>query len=213
MIPAAKFPAWRDLSPASRRSAAVSTALLAFAVGVVFLLLLPARQEHGRLAAAVSDAAANLDALQAKIKQTTARQEEAEALEADLDALRQSGVLEPLLGSFEMRGMALLKPLAESNGVALVGGNVRRLPQLAIAEAAPAQGRLYARQPLEFTASGAYPRLAAFIRDVERAHPMATVSSLRIVAQARDPEVQEMTVGIEWPVVAPPPPAPEKKGK
>lgn len=211
MSPAAKLQAWQELTPATRRAAIVSAALLALALGAVFLLLLPAKRESRRLATAVVAATADLDGRQAKIKQTSARRNEAEALEAELDALRQGGVLEPLLGSYEMRGMALLQPIAESNGVALVGGSVRRLPQLSLG-GAPAQGRLYVRQPLEFTASGAYNQLAEFLRDVERAHPMATVSSLRIVAQARDPEVQEMTVGIEWPVVAPTT-APEKKGK
>ena len=213
MSPPAKPSAWQKLKPATRRAAAGSAALLALSLGAVFLLLLPAKREGRRLATAVAGAAADLDARQAKIRQTPARRQEAEALEAELDALRQSGVLEPLLGSYEMRGMALLQPIAESNGVALVGGSVRRLPQLPLCGGAPAQGRRYARQPLEFTASGAYDQFAAFIRDVERAHPMATVSSLRIVAQTRDPEVQEMTVGIEWPVVAPPPAAPEAKGK
>ena len=213
MSPAAKLSSWQELNPATRRAVMTSIALLALALGSIFLLLLPAKRESRRLATAVAAPADDLDAHRAKIKQTAPQRQEAEALEAELDALRQGGVLEPLLGSYEMRGMSLLQPIAESNGVALVGGSVRRLPQLPLGGGSPAQGRLYARQPLEFTASGAYPRLAAFIRDVERAHPMATVSSLRIVAQARDPEVQEMTVGIEWPVVAPPPPAPEKKGK
>ncbi|MGI5869396.1 MAG: hypothetical protein ACOX9C_08140 [Kiritimatiellia bacterium] len=211
MSAAAKSSAWQNLGFATRRAVWVSVALLALSLGVVFLLLLPARQESRELAAKVAAGTADLDAQQARIRQTAVRRAEAESLEAELDALCRSGVLEPLLGSFEMRGMSLLNPLAERHGVALMGGSVRRLPQLPITEAAPAEGRYYARQPLEFTATGAYDQLAAFIRDVEREHPMATVSSLHIVAQPRDPDVQAMTIGIEWPVVAPPPPAPEKK--
>lgn len=213
MSPVAMPSSWQNLFPATRRAVIATVALLALTLGVVFLLLLPAKQKSNGLAAAVAAAADDLVARQAKIRQTGERRQEAEALEAELDALRRNGVLEPLLGSYEMRGMSLLLPLAESNGVVLVGGSVRRLPQLPISDAVPAQGRYYVRQPLEFTVSGSYDRLAAFIRDVERAHPLATVSSLRIVSQSRDPEVQEMTVGIEWPVVAPPPAAPEGKGK
>ncbi len=209
----AKLPAWLEMNPANRRAVAATAGLLVLAVAVVFALLLPAVRAHRELAKVRAEAATSLDALQAKIRQTPEQLQETEALEAELAALRESGVLEPLLASYEMRGMSLLNPIAASNGVTLLGGNVRRLSQLPIDEKAPPKGAFFARQPLEFTASGSYDALAAFIRDIERTLPMAAVSSLRIVAQAQNAEVQEMTIGIEWPVVAPKPADPKEKGK
>ena len=114
MSPAAKLSSWQELNPATRRAVMTSIALLALALGSIFLLLLPAKRESRRLATAVAAAADDLDAQRAKIKQTAPQRQEAEALEAELDALRQGGVLEPLLGSYEMRGMSLLQPIADA---------------------------------------------------------------------------------------------------
>ena len=88
----AKLPAWLEMNPANRRAVAATAGLLVLAVAVVFALLLPAVRAHRELAKVRAEAATSLDALQAKIRQTPEQLQETEALEAELAALRESGV-------------------------------------------------------------------------------------------------------------------------
>ena len=98
--------------------------------------------------------------------------------------------------------MSLISPIADRTGVTLLGDDVRCLPQLPIKNPETIKGRVYMRQPIQFTGRGSYAQIVAFVKEIETTMPLVSVSSLRILAQPNTPEVQMMALSLEWPVVA-----------
>lgn len=191
---------WREMAPAMKRIVVHTAVTLALSAAAMFFLVLPAVRKNASLSASFDAMSENFDKTHDRIASTGVQREATTTAEAKLKSMVDSGVLVPLLGSLEMRAMAFVAPLASASGVAIVGDSVKSMAQRPIKDPKLLQGRVFVRQPVEFSGSGTYAQIVAFIQAVEEKLPMVTLSSLRIVSQSRTPEVHAMTVLLEWPI-------------
>ena len=191
---------WSEMVPAMKRIVVHTAIMIALSVVVVFFLVLPAIKTNASLGAESAAVSDNFTKTHAKISAMAVQRETALTAEENLKALADSGVLVPLLGSLEMRAMAILAPLVATTGVTIAGDSVKSMPQRPVLDPASLRGHVYVRQPVEFSGSGTFSQIVAFIKEVEDKLPMVTLSSLRIVSQSRTPEIHAMTMSLEWPV-------------
>lgn len=135
--------------------------------------------------------------MRSDIGTTEATKAKCVAAKGELDKLLAGGVIEPLLGSFAMRGKSLLDQVAQETGFVI--DNVKEIPMipLQLPKAAPEQ--IYGRQPVEFNGQGTYQQIAAFVAKSEAAQPMITLSSLTIRSQQQSPENHRASIVFEWP--------------
>ena len=179
---------------------------IALSATFIYFLIMPLKS---RIAACVknsSDTTTTNDRIRAVIRTTNSKKQSVAHLQKEYGALHDKGVLIPLLNSYAMRAKTLVKPCALQSGVTIE--NVRELPPIPLQQPQPLNAAAYCRQPIEFTASGSYTQLTAFISSVENKLPMCILSSLKISNQSRFPEIHKIQICFEWPtktgpVVAP----------
>ncbi|NLG00617.1 MAG: hypothetical protein GX565_10760 [Lentisphaerae bacterium] len=186
------------LSPPIRMALGVTGAALLAGVAFLVFGILPARQRIKALTAEIAQLGDTHATMKADIAGTRKQQAATEAAEAALQAVLDQGVLEPLLGSFSMRGKSLLDPLAEKTGFTISDVKEERLIPLQVP--APPPQQLYARQLVEFTGYGAYTQIVAFVQAAEQTFPLAILSGLKIESQTQTPESHKATLTFEWPV-------------
>lgn len=124
-----------------------------------------------------------------------------DAAERRLETLKETAVLEPLQGSYEIRAWQQVEPLALAAGVDLFRDSPRCTSRLPILPGESITGPFYTRQVVEFSGTGAYTQIVAFVESVETNLPMVSVSSLRILGQ-QTLEKHAMLVAFEWPVLS-----------
>ena len=190
-------PLIRKLAPSMRRALIVTFVALVIAVVLITFAILPTRARLKKLASEIDVLNADLASVRADIAATDRQKDKTAALAAQRDAFLESGVIEPLLGSFAMRGKALLDPFAQETGFAIE--TVKELPLIPLQVPSPAPLQLYGRQPVEFSGRGSYTQITAFISYAERALPLATLSSLLILGQPQNPEIHKALITFEWP--------------
>ena len=186
------------LSPPVRMALGVVGAALIIGLAVVVFGIKPARERIKTLTAEVAQLNAKHVSMKADITGTQKQRTATEVAEATLKDILDEGVIEPLLGSFAMRGKSLMDPLAKETGFTIANVKEERLIPLQVPKPPPQQ--LYARQLVEFTGYGAYTQIVAFVQAAERAFPLAVVSGLRIEHQMSTPERHKATITFEWPV-------------
>ena len=190
--------ALNKLSPPVRMALGVVGAALIIGLAVVVFGIKPARERIKTLTAEVAQLNAKHVSMKADITGTQKQRTATEVAEATLKDILDEGVIEPLLGSFAMRGKSLMDPLAKETGFTIANVKEERLIPLQVPKPPPQQ--LYARQLVEFTGYGAYTQIVAFVQAAERAFPLAVVSGLRIEHQMPTPERHKTTITFEWPV-------------
>ena len=187
-----------SISLAMQRSLAVAGALLLVGTALLSFAVLPARQ---CLIAAQAELA-RLEGHLVNMERTLASGERQRALTAAATAMRKelsdAGVIEPLLASFAMRGRELLDRAAQESGFNIA--NVREERQLPLPAPMPPPVQLHCRQLIEFSGSGSFDQIIAFIAAAERDNPLATLAGLRIDAQRATPEQHKAAIVFEWPV-------------
>lgn len=190
--------ALNKLSPPVRMALGVVGAALIIGLAVVVFGIKPARERIKTLTAEVAQLNAKHVSMKADITGTQKQRTATEVAEATLKDILDEGVIEPLLGSFAMRGKSLMDPLAKETGFTIANVKEERLIPLQVPKPPPQQ--LYARQLVEFTGYGAYTQIVAFVQAAERAFPLAVVSGHRIEHQMPTPERHRATITFEWPV-------------
>jgi len=187
----------RKLAPSMRRAILITLGGAVLSGALVFFAIIPMRTRLKTLGAEIDSLKNTLASARADIAGTNRQKIKAAALAQKRDAIIASGVLEPLLGSFAMRGKALLDPVAQATGFVIE--TVKELPLIPLQVPSPAPSQLYGRQPVEFSGRGSYTQIMAFISHAERDLPMATLSSLLILGQPQTPEIHKALVTFEWP--------------
>lgn len=187
----------RKLAPSMRRALLFTLGGVVLSGALVFFAILPMRTRLKTLRAEIAGMNATLASMRKDIADTNRQKAKTAALAAERDAFIASGVLEPLLGSFAMRGKALLDPVAQATGFVIE--TVKELPLIPLRVPSPAPVQLYGRQPVEFSGHGSYTQIMAFISHAERDLPMATLSSLLILGQPQTPEIHKALITFEWP--------------
>jgi len=186
------------LSPQVRMALGITGAALIVGVAIVFLGIKPTYQRVKTLTAEVAQLGATHATMKTNIAGIQKQRAATEVAEDALKGILDEGVIEPLLGSFSMRGKSLLDPLAEETGFMIANIKEDRLIPLQVPQPPPQQ--LYARQLVELTGYGAYTQIVAFVQAAEQAFPLAVVSGLRIEHQMSTPERHRATITFEWPV-------------
>jgi Tfp pilus assembly protein PilO len=187
----------RELPPATQRALAVVVGAVVICVLIIFLAVLPQREQ---IMTAVQETEAlnqTLSRMRAEIGTSETLKKQYALSKGELDKLLTEGVIEPLLGSFAMRGKALLDPIAQETGFTLE--NVKELPLIPLQLPKDPPTQTYGRQSVEFTGQGSYPQIAAFIAKAEASQPLITLSSLIILAQQQSPETHRAIIVFEWP--------------
>lgn len=192
-----EIPSLRDLPPATRRAVAVALGALTLGVVFVFLAVLPQRKKMATVAGEIEALNQTLSRMRTEVAAAESLKAQCAKAKGELDKVLAGGVIEPLLGSFAMRGKALLDPIAQETGFALE--NVKELPLIPLQLPKEPPEQTYGRQPIEFTGQGSYRQISAFIAESEAAQPMLTLSSLNVFAQAQTPEVHRAIIVFEWP--------------
>lgn len=191
------LPYLNKLSPPLQK-AVIVTVLSALASAALFTFgILASNKRLNALHAETGKLRETLAAIRADIAETDAQREKTDLLAAEHHDALAAGALEPLLGSFAMRGKSLLDPVAVQTGFVI--NSVKELPVLPIRVPTPAPQQRYNRQPIEFTGHGSFAQITAFIALTEATHPLATLSSLLIVSQPSTPERHKAIIAFEWP--------------
>ncbi len=188
----------KNLTPPLRQAVLITCGCFLIGVALIMLAVLPART---RLSAAQTEIARldvaydNMEKDLAGIAQQRAK---TAAMTAERDAFLADGVIEPLLGSFAMRGKSLVAPFAQQAGFTISSVKEDRFIALQVPKSPPDQ--LYGRQQVEFTGQGTYSQITAFVSFTEASLPLATLSSIIIIGQSQTPESHKAMITFEWPV-------------
>jgi len=191
------IPDLKRLAPSMVRAIVFSLAALVVGLLILFLGVLPKRAVNKTLSNEIRALTVQLTQMRTDIANTEKQKQTTDGAMAERDRFLASGVIEPLLGSFAMRGKSLLDPIAQKTGFFI--DSVRELNPLQLQIPKPAPEQLYYRQPVEFTGQGSYAQIVAFISQVEATHPLAALSSLYILGQASTPETHKAIITFEWP--------------
>ena len=187
----------RKIAPSMRRALLITSGGLALAAALVFFAIFPTRTRLKTLGTEIDSMNASLASMRKDIADTNRQKAKTAALAVERDAFIASGVIEPLLGSFAMRGKSLLDPFAQESGFVI--DTVKELPFIPLQVPSPAPIQLYGRQPVEISGHGSYTQITAFISCAERSLPLATLSSLLILGQPQTPEIHKAIITFEWP--------------
>jgi hypothetical protein len=191
------FSALKHLAPSMKRAIALSAIVLVAEGAVLFWGIRPESLALKKLQAENKDLNVKLGLVRADVSNTDVQRKATELAMQERDALVNSGVLEPLLGSFAIRAKILLDPLASESGFQI--DNVRELPPIVLQQPKPPPEQLHYRQPIEFTGSGSYEQIASFIALVEAKNPLTALASLQILGQPQNPERHRAVLTFEWP--------------
>lgn len=204
---------FKNMSPAMKRAVAFTTLMGVICLGMVAVFIVPQLKKMSSLSDEFEQVDTAFSLLHKNISEIGKLRTEVAEAEKILAETTSASVLEPLLGSYEMRALKFLTPLAQKTGVILMTDSVRCLSVLPIKLAETIRvGRFYARQPIEFGGKGSYIQIIAFIKAIESEMPWVSVSSLRIVGQQSKPEEHIMLISLEWPVFAESTPVAKEKG-
>ncbi len=186
-----------QLKTPTKLAICITAGCVAVCIIVLILLILPARTRLFALHTEVAGLEAKLANMKTDIACTDQQRVKTDDVTKQRNAILASGEIQPLLGSLAMRGKSLLDPLARQTGFQIE--SVRELPLLPLQVPVPAPNQLYGRQPVEFTGHGSYAQIVAFIAAAEERQPLATLSSLLVLAQPASPETHKAIVTFEWP--------------
>lgn len=188
----------KKLTPPIRLMLGATGAALAVALAVAYFGIWPAYQRLKGLRAETEQLDATYSRMQKDIAGIPQQRTQTDAAEAERDAWVRDGVIEPLLGSYAMRGKSLLDPLANASGFAISAVKEDRFIPLQVPTPPPQQ--LHGRQLIECSGFGSYAQIVAFVQAAEQKFPFAILSGLRIESQSQTPERHKATITFEWPV-------------
>ena len=192
-----EIPYLKDLPLHLQQAILITCGSLIIGSVLLFFAVLPARTRLQAVRAEIAGLNGTFAGMEKDISGTAQQQAKTAASLADVEAFATSGVIEPLLGSFAMRGKSLIDPLAQKTGFTV--NSARELPLIPLRAPSPAPEQLYGRQPIEFTGMGSYTQITAFIALTEETLPLATLSSLVILSQPQSPEIHRTIITFEWP--------------
>ena len=183
-------------SPAKRAALILGVCILLNAAFVYFMVL-PLNGKISSTRKSTEDIMANNDRIQKIIGTTNTKKENTYNLKNEHEKLVKTGVITPLLNSYAMRAKTLLTPYTRKCGLTIE--DVTELAPIPLLQPEHLNEICFSRQPIEISTSGSYTQLTAFVSYVEKELPMATLSSLKITTQNRDPEIHKINICFEWP--------------
>jgi hypothetical protein len=202
-LQAQEVPVNKTTAPAFNVDSPVHKAVLMIGLTVIFsaafiyFTILPLKKRIAECISNTAETIAANDLMNSVIRTTNEKKSSVEELQKIYADLQQKGILTPLLNSYAMRAKTLVQPIALQSGLMIE--NVRELPPIPLQQPLPLKDSAFYRQPVEFTAYGSYTQLTAFVSFMEKELPMSILSSLKITAQQRIPEIHNIQMSYEWP--------------
>ncbi len=187
----------KNLRPPLRQSVFITGGCFVAGAALIVLAILPTRTKLYSLQTEIARLNVAYDNMGKDIADIAQQRAKTADVTAKRDAIIAEGVIEPLLGSFAMRGKSLVDPLAQQTGFTLTNVKEDRFIKLQVPTPAPDQ--LYGRQQVEFTGQGTYSQITAFVSLTEASLPLATLSSIVILSQPQTPERHKAMITFEWP--------------
>ena len=191
-------PVLKTLTRPLRQAILITIGCFLICLALIIFAVWPARKRLHSLQTEIANLNASYDDMEKAIAGTAQQRAKTAAVAAERDAVLADGVIEPLLGSFAMRGKALVDPLAQKAGFTINSVKEDRFIKLQVPNPAPEQ--LYGRQQVEFTGQGTYSQITAFVSLTEASLPQVTLSSISILSQLLTPESHKAIITFEWPV-------------
>ena len=142
----------KNLTPPLRQSVLITCGCFVAGLALIGFAVLPARTRLYAVQTEIAKLNTTYDNMESDIAGIANQRAKTAAITAERDAFLASGVIEPLLGSFAMRGKSLVDPLAQQTGFTINSVKEDRFIKLQVPSPAPEQ--LYGRQQVEFTGQG-----------------------------------------------------------
>jgi len=191
------IPYLKNLPSSLQHAILITAGSLIICCALIFFVVLPVLSRLKVVRAEIVSLNGTFTSMEKDIAGTAQQHVKNATRQADVDAFIASGVIEPLLGSFAMRGKSLIDPLAHKTGFTISGA--KELQFIPLRAPSPAPEQLFGRQPIEFTGQGSYTQITALISLTEESLPLATLSSLVILSQPQTPEIHKAIITFEWP--------------
>ena len=186
---------FHNMAPNAKRSFIVTAALAAAATVLYLFCVQPCDSQ-------LAKARQHLSELQDQQSRTNMDLKNSDTVKKDLDDLDAAlklytdAMLEPLLGSYEMRAKSLLDPLALGAGLKDVTYSKENFRALPLTKPMPRQ--LYTRATIRLNAIGSYQKAISFLLRLEKEFPLVSLQSFDITTMAQ-PEAQTISFVLEWP--------------
>ncbi|MDD2600517.1 MAG: hypothetical protein PHO37_15045 [Kiritimatiellae bacterium] len=190
------IPRFNPQTPSHRTALLVGVGLVLNAALIGFMIL-PLKKRMAECLRESNESVSANERMSAVVRSTNEKRESVAELQARYDTSRERGVLTPLLNSYAMRAKRLVQPCAQQSGLEIE--NAIELASIPLQQPQPLENSAFCRQPIEFTATGSYAQLTAFIAAMEAEHPMSILYALKISAQQRTPEIHKIQICYEWP--------------
>ncbi|MBR4616679.1 MAG: hypothetical protein IKO55_13810, partial [Kiritimatiellae bacterium] len=184
-----------NMAPNAKRSFIVTAALAAAATVIYLFCVQPCDSQ-------LAKARQHLSELQDQQNRTNMDLKNSDTVKKDLDDLEAAlkpyndAMLEPLLGSYEMRAKSLLDPLALGAGLTDVSYSTEKFRALPLTK--PMSRQLYTRAAIRMTAVGSYQKAISFLLRLEKEFPLVSLQSFDITTMAQ-PGAQTISFVFEWP--------------
>ena len=186
---------FQNMAPNAKRSFVVTVVLAAAATVIYLFCVQPCDSQ-------LAQARRQLSELQDQQSRTNTDLKNSDTVKKDLDDLDAAlkpyndAMLEPLLGSYEMRAKSLLDPLALGAGLTEVTYSVEKFRALPLPKPMPRQ--LYTRAAIRLNAVGSYQKAISFLLRLEKEFPLISLQSFDITTMPQ-PGAQTISFVFEWP--------------
>ena len=186
---------FHNMAPNARRSF-VFTAVLAATATVIYLFCVqPCDTQLAQTRRHLSELQDQQSRTDADLKNSNTVKKDLGDLEASLKPYNDA-MLEPLLGSYEMRAKSLLDPLALGAGLSDITYAKETFRALPLPKPMPRQ--LHTRAAIRMSAAGSYQKAVSFLLRLEKEFPLVSLQSFDLTTTAQ-PGVQAVTFVFEWP--------------
>lgn len=197
---------WNGLSKENKISIFATAGAVAAAIAVFVLVILPAKEEHGRLSGEAAELREKVEAANKLFAQTADKETEAANIETQALERVAAETLEPLNGSLAAAATLRLAPIFDRHGISVMGqGNmgVQGIILPATEAKTLPEGVLYfTRQPISFMGQGSFWDFVEMLHDISTNQPTATLTALSILSNPTSAESQDLSFTLEWPVVS-----------
>lgn len=191
------IPAFKTMAPQLQYAVLITLGGVVGSALLVVFAILPTQKKMEGVRTEIRSLNETLGTMKKDISGMSEQRKKTAARLAECKAVIASGAIEPLLGSFAMRGKSLLDPIAQKTGFTI--NNVRELPSIPLQVPSPPPVQLFERQPIEFSGQGSYTQITAFVSLAEASLPMTTLSGIVILSQPQSPENHKAIITFEWP--------------
>ncbi|MBR1922084.1 MAG: hypothetical protein IJ829_08850 [Kiritimatiellae bacterium] len=186
---------FQNMAPNARRAFAVTIVFAAAATVIYLFCVQPCDAQLERTRRTLTDLQDRQARTDSDLKNAHTVKKDLADLDASLKPYREA-MLEPLLGSYEMRAKSIIDPLALGAGLEDVTYSSEPFRALPLPRPMPRQ--LHTRAAIKVSASGSYQQAVSFLLRLEKELPLVSLQTFDVAATS-SPESQAISMVLEWP--------------